>query len=117
MSIVQKAKNEVQFIAEIGKNFIDTPEELSVTENLNKAIALVKAAKNSGADAVKFQTHVLRDEILNKKFRIVIIVHASSLQSESFFTIFVPFEPNDPSCFGSIDSIPNRSVVRLNISL
>lgn len=68
MSIVDQAQVEIQFIAEIGKNFIDVKEELSVEENLNKAIALVKAAKASGANAVKFQTHVLRDEILNTKF-------------------------------------------------
>lgn len=49
-------------IAEIGKNFIRTEEEKSVKEYLQNAIDLVKAAKESGADAVKFQTHNFEDE-------------------------------------------------------
>ena len=56
------------FIAEIGKNFIQSEEEKSVDEYLNNAKALVKAAKESGADAVKFQTHVREDEVLNIDF-------------------------------------------------
>ncbi len=52
-------------IAEIGKNFIQTEEHKSVEEYLEKAKSLVKAAKESGADAVKFQTHHLEDEQLN----------------------------------------------------
>lgn len=50
------------FIAEIGKNFIRTQEERPVEECLANAIALVRAAKDAGADAVKFQTHVAADE-------------------------------------------------------
>lgn len=68
MSFLENTHHEVKFIAEIGKNFIDTEAEATVAENLNKAIALVKAAKDSGADAVKFQTHVASDELLNEKF-------------------------------------------------
>lgn len=49
-------------IAEIGKNFITTEEEQPVPEMLAQAIALVRAAKDAGADAVKFQTHVVADE-------------------------------------------------------
>lgn len=52
----------VKIIAEIGKNFIYSEQELSITENLNEAKELVKAAKSSGADVVKFQCHVFKDE-------------------------------------------------------
>ena len=56
---------DVFFIAEIGKNFIQTLEERSVAEYLENAKKLVKAAKEAGADAVKFQTHEIEDEQLN----------------------------------------------------
>lgn len=52
-------------VAEIGKNFIQTQEERPVEEYLENAKALVKAAKEAGADAVKFQTHNVEDEQLN----------------------------------------------------
>lgn len=52
-------------IAEIGKNFIQTQEPKSTEEYLANAIALVKAAKEFGADAVKFQTHTVEDEQAN----------------------------------------------------
>lgn len=55
----------VFIIAEIGKNFIQTEDERSVEEYLENAKALVKAAKEAGADAVKFQTHNAEDEQLN----------------------------------------------------
>ncbi len=55
----------VFFIAEIGKNFIQTLEERPVAEYLENAKKLVKAAKEAGADAVKFQTHEIEDEQLN----------------------------------------------------
>ena len=42
-------------IAEIGKNFIQTEKERPVEEYLDNAKALVRAAHESGADAVKFQ--------------------------------------------------------------
>ncbi len=53
------------FIAEIGKNFIQSQEERPVEEYLTNAIALVRAAKDAGADAVKFQTHTVADEQAN----------------------------------------------------
>lgn len=56
------------FIAEIGKNFIDVEREQTVDECLEKAKALVVAAKNAGADAVKFQTHCVEDEIAKLEF-------------------------------------------------
>lgn len=59
---------EIFFIAEIGKNFIQTEDERSVEEYLENAKALVKAAKEAGADAVKFQTHEVEDEVLNLDF-------------------------------------------------
>jgi N,N'-diacetyllegionaminate synthase len=52
-------------IAELGKNFIQTEEDRSVGEYSDNAKKLIKAAKESGADAVKFQTHVLEDEFLD----------------------------------------------------
>ena len=52
-------------VAEIGKNFIQTAEERPVSEYLENAKALAKAAKDAGADAVKFQTHNVEDEQLN----------------------------------------------------
>ena len=56
---------EVFFIAEIGKNFIETEEERPVADYLENAKKLVRAAKDAGADAVKFQTHEVEDEQLN----------------------------------------------------
>ncbi len=52
-------------IAEVGKNFIQTEEPLPVEQLLANAIELVKAAKQSGASAVKFQTHWYEDEQAN----------------------------------------------------
>lgn len=49
-------------IADIGKNFIQTSEEKSAGEYLSNAIALIDAAADAGADAVKFQTHTVDDE-------------------------------------------------------
>lgn len=56
------------FIAEIGKNFIQQEEPQTAEENLEHAIALVDAAVEAGADAVKFQTHVREDEVLDLDF-------------------------------------------------
>src|SRR3989338_11093256 len=63
--IWDKINERVFVIAEIGKNFIQTEEERPVSEYLENAKALVKAAKEAGADAVKFQTHHVEDEQLN----------------------------------------------------
>lgn len=52
-------------VAELGKNFIQTEEERPVEEYLKNAKELVRLAKESGADAVKFQTHNVEDEQLN----------------------------------------------------
>ena len=57
--------SRVFVVAEIGKNFIQTQEEQPVEEYLANAKALVKAAHDSGADAVKFQTHNVEDEQLD----------------------------------------------------
>lgn len=55
---------KVFFIAEIGKGFIQTKEEQSREEYLERAKELVKEAKKAGASAVKFQTHSYEDEQL-----------------------------------------------------
>lgn len=55
----------VFIVAEIGKNFIQTEEDRPVKEYLENAISLVRAAKEAGADAVKFQTHNVEDEQAN----------------------------------------------------
>ncbi|OHA32405.1 MAG: hypothetical protein A2928_00150 [Candidatus Taylorbacteria bacterium RIFCSPLOWO2_01_FULL_45_15b] len=56
------AQDRVFVIAEIGKNFIQTEGERPIDEYLENAKALIKAAKDAGADAVKFQTHEVEDE-------------------------------------------------------
>jgi len=60
--------DEVFFIAEIGKNFIEIEEERPVSEYLENAKKLVDAAVEAGADAVKFQTHEIEDEVLDIDF-------------------------------------------------
>lgn len=60
--------DEVFIIAEIGKNFIQTEDDRTPEEYLENAKALVKAAKETGVDAVKFQTHEVEDEVLNIDF-------------------------------------------------
>lgn len=65
MSLIQTIQKKVFIIAEIGKNFIQTQEERPIIEYLENAKVLVQAAKESGADAVKFQTHHVEDEQLN----------------------------------------------------
>lgn len=59
--------SKVFFIAEAGKNFINVPwqgsaQSYTIPYYAENAIALIKAAKEAGADAVKFQTHVFEDE-------------------------------------------------------
>lgn len=63
--IWEKIQKGVFIIAEIGKNFIQSKEEKRPEEYLENAKKLVKLAKESGADSVKFQTHNLEDEQLN----------------------------------------------------
>ena len=58
-------QSQVFIVAEIGKNFIQNKEEESVEKYLKNAISLINAAKEAGADAVKFQTHEVEDEQLN----------------------------------------------------
>jgi N,N'-diacetyllegionaminate synthase len=55
-------------IAEIGKNFIQTEEDRPVGEYLDNARVLVDEAFAAGADAVKFQTHEVEDEIVPVNF-------------------------------------------------
>lgn len=52
----------VKIIAEIGKNFITKETEQSVEECLANAKELVVAAKQAGADVIKTQCHVFKDE-------------------------------------------------------
>lgn len=54
----------VFFIAEVGKGFIQTEDDRPVSEYLDNAKKLARAAYESGAAAVKFQTHILEDEQL-----------------------------------------------------
>ena len=56
-------------ICEIGKNFIDSEEVQPVSTNLEKAIELVRQAKEVGADVAKFQTHVSYDELQKRSER------------------------------------------------
>lgn len=67
-SIWQSLPKRVFIVAEIGKNFIQTEAEQSVELCLIKAKELVRAAKEAGADAVKFQTHNVEDEVLDREF-------------------------------------------------
>ncbi|OHA42101.1 MAG: hypothetical protein A3H68_03290 [Candidatus Taylorbacteria bacterium RIFCSPLOWO2_02_FULL_46_40] len=59
---------QVFVIAEIGKGFIQTKEDRPVEEYLENAKKLIDEATSAGADAVKFQTHEIEDELLNVKF-------------------------------------------------
>lgn len=56
---------KVYFVAEAGKNFIDHDwynEKMVVPYYAERAIRLIKIAKEAGADVVKFQTHIFEDE-------------------------------------------------------
>lgn len=55
-------------IAEAGKNFIQTEEDRPVAEYLANAKRLVDEAVAGGADAIKFQTHTVEDEVMNIDF-------------------------------------------------
>ncbi len=63
--IRQRMQGGVFVIAEVGKNFIQTEQEQSVEDYLANAKRLVDEAVAAGADAVKFQTHYVDDEILD----------------------------------------------------
>lgn len=63
--IWDKIKRGVFIIAELGKNFIQTEEHQPVEVYLANAKKLVDEAVAAGADAVKFQTHNVDDEILD----------------------------------------------------
>ena len=65
---IDKLLERTFIIAEIGKNFIQTEDSKSVEEYLDNAKELVLKAKRAGADAVKFQTHYVHDEVLNIEF-------------------------------------------------
>ncbi|MBU0649363.1 N-acetylneuraminate synthase family protein [Patescibacteria group bacterium] len=58
-------EGQVFVVAEIGKNFIQSEEDRSIEEYLANAKTLIELAKESGADAVKFQTHNVEDEQIN----------------------------------------------------
>jgi sialic acid synthase SpsE len=58
----QRRPEETYIVAEIGKGFIQSADDRPVSEYLANAIALVDAAAEAGADAVKFQTHEVTDE-------------------------------------------------------
>lgn len=60
--IWEKINKGVFVIAEAGKNFIQSPEDLPVSEYLKNAKDLVDKATWAGADAIKFQTHEVDDE-------------------------------------------------------
>lgn len=53
----------MEIIAEIGKSFVNTREEQSLSVLLANAKELIRQAKESGADTAKFQIHDYRDEI------------------------------------------------------
>lgn len=62
MKIKDLIKDKIFVIAEAGKNFIQSEDDRPVEEYLENAKALAKAAKEAGADAIKFQTHNVADE-------------------------------------------------------
>lgn len=68
--IWEKMQKGTFIIAEAGKNFIqtDNDDERSVEEYLANAKQLVDEAAKAGADAIKFQTHNVEDEVLNIDF-------------------------------------------------
>lgn len=63
--IWEKIRKGVFIIAEAGKNFIQTEAGQPVEVYLKNAMQLADEAKKAGADAIKFQTHVVEDEILD----------------------------------------------------
>ncbi len=64
--LISKIIGDKTFIvAEVGKGFIQTEADQSVETYLANAKELARLAKESGADAVKFQTHTVEDEQAN----------------------------------------------------
>ena len=51
----------MDYIADLGKNFIDK-DGMTIPYYAERAVALIKKAKESGATVCKFQTHVFEDE-------------------------------------------------------
>ena len=70
-------------IAEVGKNFIQSPEDRPISEYVENAKALVDKAAWAGADAIKFQTHTVEDEQLNIP---IISPHAPGLDRYAWVT-------------------------------
>ncbi len=69
MSIIWQQLNKGGFIiAEAGKNFVISEEEESLPMLLLRAKELALEAKRVGASAVKFQCHVIDDEILPETY-------------------------------------------------
>ncbi len=64
-NLVDEIQRRVFVIAEIGKNFILSPEDRPIAEYLTNAKTLVDKAVWAGADAIKLQTHTVEDEQLN----------------------------------------------------
>ena len=62
MNLKELTAEKVFIIADIGKNFIQEEEVLPTAVYLSRAKRLIKAVKDAGADAVKFQTHEVEDE-------------------------------------------------------
>lgn len=53
----------IKIIAEAGKNFVTTKEEQPLEVLLEEAKKLIRAAKEAGASAIKWQVHDVSDEI------------------------------------------------------
>lgn len=79
--IWDKIDKGVFVIAEIGKNFIQSKDKKDIGEYLKNSKKLIKLAKESGADAVKFQTHNYEDEQLPIK---VVSPHFSGMDRYSW---------------------------------
>jgi len=67
-NLLDTIAKRVIIVAEIGKNFIRTEEPRPVTEYLANAKELAKAAREAGADVIKFQTHHVEDEVADRDF-------------------------------------------------
>ena len=64
-TIWKKINEDALVIAELGKAYIQTQEEQPWSAYLDNAKKLIAAAREAGADVVKFQTHVVDDEQLD----------------------------------------------------